>query len=64
MQALIKSRREELSVDKNQEDQERKDLFRVMLRASEGEGQLRMTDDELVSSTLLRRHPSSFKPDQ
>ncbi|KAJ7221875.1 cytochrome P450 [Mycena rebaudengoi] len=53
MQALIKSRREELSVDKNQEDQERKDLFRVMLRASEGEGQLRMTDDELTGNTFL-----------
>ncbi|KAJ7145784.1 cytochrome P450 [Mycena epipterygia] len=51
MQGLIKTRREELAAGQN--DSERKDVFRLMIRASEGEGTLRMSDDELTGNTFL-----------
>ncbi|KAJ7150251.1 cytochrome P450 [Mycena filopes] len=52
MQNLIKTRREELSAGA-EANGGRHDLFRVMLRASEGEGKLRMTDDELSGNTFF-----------
>ncbi|KAJ6507149.1 cytochrome P450 [Mycena vitilis] len=52
MEKLIKTRREELSVGAEANDG-RNDLFRVMLRASEGEGTLRMSDDELSGNTFV-----------
>ncbi|KAJ7680799.1 cytochrome P450 [Mycena polygramma] len=51
MQNLIKTRREELSAGEANDG--RNDLFRVMLRASEGEGTLRMSDDELSGNTFV-----------
>lgn len=48
MKTLINTRREELAAEIEDND-EQKDVFRLMIRASEGEGNLRMTDEELVS---------------
>jgi cytochrome P450 len=47
MKFLITTRREDLAAERK--DSERKDVFRLMLRASEGQGTLSMTDEELVS---------------
>ncbi|KAJ7147264.1 cytochrome P450 [Mycena filopes] len=52
MDNLIKTRREELSAE-DQDDKTRKDVFRLMIRASESEGNLRMSDDELIGNTYL-----------
>ncbi|KAJ7833143.1 cytochrome P450 [Mycena olivaceomarginata] len=49
---LIAARREELE-GKDHNDSERKDVFRLMLRASQGQGTLSMTDDELAGNTYL-----------
>ncbi|KAJ7773986.1 cytochrome P450 [Mycena metata] len=38
---------------KENSDPQRKDVFRLMIRASEGEGKLHMTDDELAGNTFL-----------
>ncbi|KAJ7152013.1 cytochrome P450 [Mycena filopes] len=51
MKVLISSRRKELTSGENYP--QRKDLFRLMIRASEGEGKLQMTDDELTGNTFL-----------
>jgi hypothetical protein len=47
MKVLISTRRKELA-EEQYGNLERKDLFRLMIRASEGEEKLQMTDDELV----------------
>ncbi|KAF7328369.1 Cytochrome P450 [Mycena venus] len=53
MQELIKTRQVELSADKAHRSQSQggpeKDVFRLMIRASEDEGTLRMSNEELVS---------------
>ncbi|KAJ6473258.1 cytochrome P450 [Mycena sanguinolenta] len=50
MKTLISTRREELATE---EQTSQKDVFRLMIRASEGEGNLRMTDSELAGNTFL-----------
>ncbi|KAJ7917203.1 cytochrome P450 [Mycena leptocephala] len=46
------TRRKELA-EEQYGNLERKDLFRLMIRASEGEEKLQMTDDELAGNTFL-----------
>ncbi|KAJ7578342.1 cytochrome P450 [Mycena floridula] len=54
MQNLIKARREELLAGVTDNKQVLgKDVFRLMIRASEDEGELRMTDDELTGNTFI-----------
>ncbi|KAJ7472656.1 cytochrome P450, partial [Mycena latifolia] len=50
MKALISARRDELSVE---EGRGQKDLFRLLIQASESEGNLRMTDEELIGNTFF-----------
>ncbi|KAJ7131733.1 cytochrome P450 [Mycena crocata] len=50
MQNIIATRREELVSEKSKIG---KDVFRLLVRASEGEGKLRMSDDELTGNTFL-----------
>ncbi|KAJ7210978.1 cytochrome P450 [Mycena rebaudengoi] len=60
MQQLVVARKNELSG----EFEERKDLFRLMIRAREGEGTLRMSDGELIGNTfvmLLAGHETTAK---
>ncbi|KAJ7249522.1 cytochrome P450 [Mycena haematopus] len=52
METLISTRREELATE-GKEEASQKDVFRLMIRASEGEGNLRMTDSELSGNTFL-----------
>ncbi|KAJ7898135.1 cytochrome P450 [Mycena leptocephala] len=51
MKSLIATRREDLAAERK--DSERKDAFRLMLCASEGQGTLSMTDEELAGNTYL-----------
>jgi cytochrome P450 len=57
MKFLIATRREDLAAERK--DSERKDVFRLMLRASEGQGTWSMTDEELVSD-VPRPRASTF----
>ncbi|KAJ7131741.1 cytochrome P450 [Mycena crocata] len=50
MQNLIATRREELASEQTESG---KDVFRLLIRASEGEGNLRMSDVELTGNTFL-----------
>ncbi|KAJ7121497.1 cytochrome P450 [Mycena epipterygia] len=52
MKTLIAARRADLALEEKR-DAQRKDVFRLMIRASEGEGNLRMTDEELSGNTFL-----------
>ncbi|KAJ6514759.1 cytochrome P450 [Mycena vulgaris] len=52
MTGLIRSRRGELAAE-GKDGAGRKDLFRLLIRASEGEGKLRMTDEELIGNTFF-----------
>ncbi|KAF7362745.1 Cytochrome P450 [Mycena venus] len=52
MKALIATRRQELE-EKEQNGSEQKDVFRLMLRANQGQGTLSMTDDEIAGNTYL-----------
>ncbi len=45
---LVASRREEMASAKERAESEKKDVFRLMLRASDGQGTLSMSDEELV----------------
>ncbi|KAJ7138466.1 cytochrome P450 [Mycena crocata] len=53
MKTLIESRREELATEDTGDANTRKDVFRLMIRASEGEEKLRMADSELTGNTFL-----------
>lgn len=48
MHALIKDRRENLAVEGSGEIPMKRDVFSLLVRASEAEDKLAMTDDELV----------------
>ncbi|KAK7045018.1 cytochrome P450 [Favolaschia claudopus] len=53
---LIRSRREELSLAQNNPDytkSDRKDVFRLLLQANEGEETLHLSDEELIGNTHL-----------
>ncbi|KAF7359878.1 Cytochrome P450 [Mycena venus] len=59
---LIATRRVEL--EEREQNCERKDLFRLMIRANEGEGILAMKDEELIGNTyliLLAGHETTAK---
>jgi hypothetical protein len=51
--ALIQARREELATEQTRYDQ-KKDVFRLLLRANESEEKLGLTDSELVGDILTR----------
>ncbi|KAJ7031686.1 cytochrome P450 [Mycena alexandri] len=53
MKELISTRREELALEEEDSAHKQKDVFRLLLRASQGQGKLQMSDDELVGNTFL-----------
>ncbi|KAI0312555.1 cytochrome P450 [Amylostereum chailletii] len=53
MASLVKERREELFNVKEYTLDSRHDLFSIMVQASETEGKLAMTDEELAGNTFL-----------
>ncbi|KAJ7760008.1 cytochrome P450 [Mycena metata] len=50
---LVASRRAEMASAKERAESEKKDVFRLMLRASDGQGTLSMSDEELAGNTYL-----------
>ncbi|KAJ7041360.1 cytochrome P450 [Mycena alexandri] len=50
---LVASRRAEMASAKERTGSERKDVFRLMIRASDGQGTLSMSDEELAGNTYL-----------
>ncbi|KAJ7085560.1 cytochrome P450 [Mycena epipterygia] len=50
---LVASRRAEMASAKERTESERKDVFRLMIRASDGQGTLSMSDEELAGNTYL-----------
>ncbi|KAJ7288730.1 cytochrome P450 [Mycena rebaudengoi] len=52
MRDLIQDRKEELFTNQDGKN-EHKDVFRLMVRASESEGSLRLSDEELTGNTFL-----------